>query len=161
MGPKRISRRDVLAATLASPLVFSSGLARQRRSPEPLDGKLVKEFVSAAHVNLDKTKMMLEEQPGLLNAVHDWGAGDFEAAIGGAGHMGNSEIAEYLISKGAKTTVFVHAMLGNLDVVKATLTSFPNLKDSKGPHGIPLKSHAEKGEERARAVLEYLESLAN
>ena len=159
MGLKRISRRDVLAATIASPFVFSSGLAAQRNRPDPLDKELVKEFVIAAHGDLDKVKLMLEEQPGLLNAVNDWGGGDFEAAIGGAGHMGRRDIAEYLIGKGAKTTVFVHAMLGDLDVVKATLTSFPNLKDSKGPHGIPLKRHAEKGEERAKAVLEYLESL--
>jgi len=34
---------------------------------------------------------MLSEHPTLLNAEYDWGAGDFELAIGGAGHMGRHD----------------------------------------------------------------------
>jgi hypothetical protein len=33
--------------------------------------------------------------------------------------MGNWEIAEYLLSKGARPTIFSAAMLGEMDVVKA------------------------------------------
>ena len=159
MNLKQISRRDVLAVGLAAPLVFSSAVAQQRERPEAIAGETVQEFVIAGHVDLDKVKEMLAETPGLLNATWDWGAGDFETALGGAGHMGRADIAEYLIGEGARADVFVHAMLGDLAVVKAMLTRFPNLKDAKGPHGIPLKRHAEKGEERAKAVLQYLESL--
>lgn len=159
MGLKRISRREILAATLASPFAFSSAMAQQRERPPAIAGETVQEFVIAGHRDLEKVKEMLADVPPLLNATWDWGAGDFETALGGAGHMGRRDIAEHLIGEGARADVFVHAMLGDLDVVKAMLTRFPNLKDAKGPHGIPLKRHAEKGEERARAVLEYLESL--
>ena len=127
--------------------------------PDPLKPELVKEFVVAAHGNLDKTKSMLAETPGLLNATWDWGGGDFEKAIGGAGHMGRPDIANFLISQGAHFDIFVAAMLGRLDMVKAALTAYPNLADSKGPHGIPLIAHAQKGGENAAAVLDFLKSL--
>jgi hypothetical protein len=55
--------------------------------------------------------------------------------------------------------MFFAAMLGQLDVVKTILTAFPNLKESKGPHGLQLLHHAKKGGEDAKAVLEYLESI--
>ena len=50
-------------------------------------------------------------------------------------------------------------MLGELDIVKATLIKFPHLKDSKGPHGLKLLYHAEKGGEQAKAVLAYLKEI--
>ncbi|MBS1717622.1 MAG: ankyrin repeat domain-containing protein [Armatimonadetes bacterium] len=124
-----------------------------------LDPKLVKAFVIAAHSNLPAVKEMLEAEPGLLNATVDWGNGDFEQAIEGAGHMGNRDIALYLLSKGARMNLFCAAMLGELDYVKAVLTAHPNLKDSLGPHKIPLLKHCEAGGEHAVAVLEYVKSL--
>lgn len=127
--------------------------------PAPLDKELVRKFVSAAHGDLDLVKELLAETPGLLNAVHDWGGGDFEAAIGGAGHMGRRDIADYLIGKGAKTTLFVHTMFGETDVVKAALTQHPQLAQTRGPHGLTMKFHAKKGGEQAKELLEYLESL--
>src|SRR6266705_556018 len=67
--------------------------------PPALDRDMVKEFVIAGHFDLDKVKQMLAKEPGLLNATWDWGGGDFEMAIGGAGHMGRPDIANYLISQ--------------------------------------------------------------
>ena len=58
------------------------------------------------------TKALLAEQPSLLNATWDWGGGDFETGLGGAGHMGNREIAEFLIGQGARLDIFVATMLG-------------------------------------------------
>src|SRR3954454_2882444 len=113
--------------------------------PPALDRDLVKEFVIAGHGDLEKVKQMLAAQPGLLNCTWDWGGGDFEMAIGGAGHMGRADIATYLISQGSRFDIFVAAMLGRLDIVKNALTAFPNLAQSKGPHGIPLIAHAQKG----------------
>lgn len=133
------------------------GEVQQR--PPALSGDLVKEFVVAAHGDLDKTRTLLEANPQLLNATWDWGGGDFESAIGGAGHMGRKDIAEYLLGQGARMDIFVATMLGKLEVVKATLTAYPNLKNSLGPHKIPLLVHAEKGGDDAKAVLEYLKSL--
>ena len=83
------------------------------------------------------TKALLAEQPSLLNATWDWGGGDFEMGIGGAGHMGNREIAEYLISQGGRFDIFVAAMLGKLEIVRSLLAAWPALLNSKGPHGTP------------------------
>jgi hypothetical protein len=102
---------------------------------------------------------MLDAEPGLLNATWDWGGGDFEMAIGGAGHMGRKDIAEFLISRGCRMDIFVAAMLGKLDVVQALLASYPALAQSKGPHGITLLAHAQRGGEGAVAVVKFLESL--
>ena len=99
-------------------LVFS-----QEKKP-PLGTDLVKEFVIAGHGNLEKTKQMLEVTPSLLNASYDWGNGDFEEAIEGAGHVGHREIALYLISNGARFTIFVAAMLGRLDIVKPAIEAY-------------------------------------
>jgi hypothetical protein len=129
------------------------------KRPDPLAPSLVQEFVRKAHADLAGTKALLAEQPGLLNATWDWGGGDFEMGIGGAGHMGNREIAEYLIGQGARLDVFVAAMLGKLDIVRALLTAWPALLQSKGPHGIPLLRHARAGGDPAKPVVEYLQSL--
>jgi len=136
-------------------------VAQNAAPPKPpaLDRDLVKEYVIAGHSDLDKVKQMLTTEPGLLNASWDWGGGDFEMAIGGAGHMGRPDIANYIISQGGRFDIFVAAMLGKLDIVKNALTAFPNLAQSKGPHGIPLMVHAKKGGENAEAVVAYLESL--
>ena len=103
-----------------------------------------------------KPKRMRES---LLNATWDWGGGDFEMAIGGAGHMGRRDIALFLISQGGRFDLFVAAMLGRLDVVKPMLTAFPHLAESKGPHGIPLMVHAQKGGQEAAEVAAFLEGL--
>jgi hypothetical protein len=127
--------------------------------PDPLKPELVKDFVTAGHFDLEKTKKLLAETPKLLNAAWDWGGGDFEMAIGGAGHMGRKDIALYLIGQGSRFDIFVAAMLGRLDIVKAILSLDPTLADSLGPHGIPLMAHAKKGGDEAADVVKYLSSL--
>lgn len=124
-----------------------------------LDPKLVKAFVTAAHANLDAVKVMLEAEPELLNAAWDWGNGDWETALESAGHMGNQAIASYLISKGARLNLFCAAMLGNLDFVKASFAMHPDVKHSKGPHGLSLMHHAKAGGTGSEAVVKYLESV--
>ena len=126
--------------------------------PDPLKPEVVKDFVIKGHGDLDGVKRMLEEQPGLLNATWDWGAGDFETALGGAGHMGRPDIAEYLIQKGARMDLFVATMLGKLEIVKGMTDAYPELLQSRGPHKLSLIHHAEKGGSRAVEVLEYLKS---
>jgi hypothetical protein len=49
-------------------------------------------------------------------------------------------------------------MLGKLDIVKAMLGAYPGLLHAKGPHGIPLMSHARKGGVEAEPVVAFLES---
>ena len=94
---------------------------------------------------LGKVKEMLSVQPLLLNSSWDWGGGDFETALGAAGHMGLKETASYLLDKGARTDIFVLTMLGKTAIVKSMLNEFPALLNSAGPHGFTLLHHAEKG----------------
>ncbi|MBC7878187.1 MAG: ankyrin repeat domain-containing protein [Anaerolineales bacterium] len=124
-----------------------------------LDAGLVEEFVGNAHGNLARVKELLAQEPALVNATWDWGGGDFETALGAAGHMGNKDIANYLLEHGARIDIFVAAMLGKLEIVKAALSAYPDAIDIPGPHGIPLITHAEAGGEDAKAVLEFLTSL--
>lgn len=49
-------------------------------------------------------------------------------------------------------------MLGGAEIVRAILSVHPEIRDAKGPHGIPLRAHAEAGGKRALAVLELLDS---
>jgi hypothetical protein len=126
----------------------------QDREPA-IDGALVQEFVVAGHGDLNKVKAMLSKTPSLLNACWDWGGGDFETAIGGAGHMGNKDIANYLLSQGARADTFVFAMLDDVSVLSSILASFPSLRESLGPHGISLRAHAERGQ--ATGVLALLD----
>ncbi|HZY79510.1 MAG TPA: hypothetical protein VFE50_08310 [Cyclobacteriaceae bacterium] len=147
---------------LSSLIGISGGYAfaqTKQEKPPPIAGDLVKEFVIAGHGNLQKVKEMLEQQPNLLNASWDWGNGDYETAIEGAGHVGNREVAEYLLGRGARLNMFAAAMLGKIDIVRSTLTVFPDLKTSKGPHGLMLIHHATKGGEQAKEVLEYLKQI--
>lgn len=155
-----MSRRNLIAAAGAAvPLVTLGKSMEVQEPPGQLPADLVKQFVTAAHSKLDVVKTMHEEHPTLLNATWDWKNGDFESAIGGAGHMGRADIAKYLIEKGARYDIFVAAMLGELDLVKATVAAHPHLAKSLGPHGIPLIAHAKAGGEAAAHVLKYLEGL--
>ncbi len=61
---------------------------------KPLDLVLVKEFIIAAHGNLEEVKRLLEIEPALLHSVINWGEGDWESAIGAGVHTGNQEIVE-------------------------------------------------------------------
>ncbi|MGZ8524474.1 MAG: hypothetical protein ACXWV1_08590, partial [Chitinophagaceae bacterium] len=106
----------------------------------------------------EKVKSMFQETPDLLNSVNNLGGWDWEDAIGAAGHVGIPELALYLLEKGARPTICVAAMLGKIDVVKAFISAYPQMKDAVGPHKISLVRHAKAGGENAKEVLEYLQS---
>jgi len=142
-----------------SPAPGNTQQQNQGNKPPALSPELVKDFVIAGHGNLDKVKELLAKEAGLLNACWDWGGGDFETAIEGAGHTGSKDCANYLLSKGARMNIFCAAMLGRLDIVKAFLLDYPELKSSKGPHGLQLMHHATKGGDNAKEVLAYLQSV--
>jgi hypothetical protein len=159
-----ISRKSFLhiASFGTSGILLSSAVSAQQMQkdkPPALKPDLVRDFVIAGHGNLEKVKQMLTDEPALLNACWDWGGGDFETAIEGAGHIGSKDCANYLLSQGARMNIFCATMLGRLDVVKGFLTAYPQLKDSKGPHGLQLLHHAAKGGDDAKEVLEYLQSI--
>ncbi|HSK78938.1 MAG TPA: ankyrin repeat domain-containing protein [Thermoanaerobaculia bacterium] len=114
-----------------------------------MDDELVRAFVGAGHANMEKTRALLGQQPALINATWDWGGGDWETALGGASHMGSREIAEYLLSQGARMDVFCAAMLGKIEIVKGFLADDPKVVYLKGPHGISLLRHAQAGKQDA------------
>lgn len=157
------SRKDFLkkglfftaGVSFAPNLVFS----QNKENPKSIDPKIVNEFVNVAHSDFDKVKTMVTEQPMLLNAAWDWGNGDFETALGAAGHLGIKETANFLISLGARTDIFVLTMLGKTDIVKALLKTYPSLLNSKGPHGFTLLHHAEKGGKDSEKLLKHLQKL--
>lgn len=136
--------------------LFSFG---QPKDPtDPLPPEKVKDFVIAGHGNLDKVKSLLAEMPTLLYSTWDWGNGDFETALEGAGHVGNKEIANYLINLGARANLFVLTMLGKTGIVKNFLETFPQYLKARGPHGLTFLHHARAGGDDSKELLDYLQS---
>lgn len=121
--------------------------------------ELVREMVTVAHYDLKRVKELVEARPSLARAAWDWGFGDWEDALGAASHMGNRTMAEYLISKGARPSIFSAAMLGELETVKGFVAAQPGVQAIRGPHSISLLAHARMGGEAARAVFEFLQTL--
>lgn len=140
-------------------IIASASLFGQNNKPavDPLPADKVRDFVIAGHNNFTKVKDMLAELPALLYATWDWGGGDFETALEGAGHMGNKEIASYLIDHGARTNLFVLTMLGKTQIVKTYLDTYPQYLNARGPHGLTLLHHAQKGGDDAKELLDYLQ----
>lgn len=157
------SRKNFLkkGLLLSAGISLSPNLAfsQAKETPSPIDPKIVNEFVKVAHSDFDKVKEMLKEYPLLLNASWDWGDGDFETAIGAAGHMGQKEMANFLMSLGARADIFVLTMLGKTDIVKGLLKAYPTLLNSQGPHGFTLLHHAQKGGKDAEKLLTHLQKL--
>jgi hypothetical protein len=160
---KTISRNQFLKNSLIGTISLSIpalALAQQSQDkPAPLSSDLVRDFVGASHNNLPKVKELLQTEPHLLHASNDWGWGDFESGIEAAGHVGNKEIATFLLSQGARYNVYLASMLGHLETVKNVLTFNPGLLNSLGPHGFTMLHHANKGGEESKPVADYLLSL--
>jgi ankyrin repeat protein len=102
----------------------------------------IRDFVIAAHGNLEKVKAMLVEHPDLLEAAHPWDENDRETAIMAAAQAGDRAIAEFLLAQGAPLSITTAAMLGRTQQVAAMLEQDPGLIAARGAHGIPLLAHA-------------------
>jgi hypothetical protein len=160
-----LNRGKFITSTIASTAALflpASLLRAQSQEPErPAQIKLeiVKEFVGVSHGKLDRVKEMLENDHLLLHVSYDWGGGDYESGIEAAGHVGNKEVATYLLGKGARYNIYLASMLGHLDIVKQVLSSNPQLLNSKGPHGFTMLHHAFKGGDESKPVVAYLQLL--
>ena len=117
-------------------------IGRQR---DVISAEEISEFVGAAHNSFEKTKKIVEAKPLILNCTSQLARGDFETAIGGASHMGLREIADLLVSKGARMDIFNYTFLGYDDFVRKLITDYPNLLNAPGPHGFTLLHHAKAG----------------
>jgi hypothetical protein len=120
---------------------------------------LAQDFIIYAHSDLEMTKKLLEREPGLIQCSIDWGAGDWETALGGASHMGRHDIVEFLLSRGARIDLFCAAMQGQTEAIRSFLALQPALIDAKGPHGFSLHFHAQVGGEKSKETLDYLQSV--
>lgn len=136
----------------------SPGFKPSWKKPQ-INRTMAQDFVIFAHSDLDKVTMLLDREPGLINASIDWGAGDWETALGGASHMGRKDIVGFLLSRGARIDIFCAAMMGQVEAVKAFLHLQPTLIDAKGPHGFSLHFHAQVGGDEAKSTLDYLQSI--
>jgi hypothetical protein len=121
-----------------------------------IDPSLVRDFVASSHGDIERVRVLLEEEPALINAAWDWGGGDWETGLGAAAHVGRKDIARLLLAHGARMDIFAAAVLGHLEIVQAMLKATPEARDWRGPHGIPLLKHAEVGGADAAAVVELL-----
>ena len=154
------------AACLSGPDVSYGQMNNDPAQPaEALNGfprqnpKLVEETVGASHGKFDRVKELVTAYPELAKCSWDGGFGDWEAPIDAASHVGNRDIALFLLDYGARPTIFTFAMLGHVDVVKAMLTAQPALRKTLGPHGFNLFHHAKVGGDDAAAVREYLTEI--
>jgi ankyrin repeat protein len=106
---------------------------------DALTQEQTREFVAVSHGDFGRVKTLLAEEPRFLNARYEeWNETGLEAAS----HMGNREIAEYLLAQGAPMAICTAAMLGQTDRVGAFLASDPTLANSAGAHGISVLYHA-------------------
>ena len=136
-----------------------------------MDDTMVSTIVGASHGNFDKVKELVGKRPELAGASWDWGFGDWETALGAASHVGRRDIAEYLMSNGARPDIFTYAMLGMLKSVQEIIETVPGIQSHNGPHGITLLQHAknrlmakdisEGDKANVNKVISYLEGLGN
>lgn len=125
------------------------------------DPAVVREAVGVSHRDLKRVQELVERQPALARASTDWGFGDWESCLDAASHVGNKPIAEFLLAKGARPTLFSAAMMGQLDVVKAFIAARPGVQRTLGPHGLTLMWHAKQGGADAAAVVQYLTGVGD
>ncbi len=123
------------------------------------DPKLVEETVGTSHGKFDRVKELVTAYPELAKSSWDWGFGDWEAPIDAASHVGNREIALFLLEHGARPTLFTFVMLGHVEIVKAMLQAQPAMRKTLGPHGLNLMHHAKVGGEAATGVRDYLKEI--
>jgi hypothetical protein len=91
--------------------------------------------------------------------------------LGAASHVGRRDIAEFLMSHGARPDIFTYTMMGMLKSVQEIIEAVPGIQSHAGPHGITLLQHAKKRLEdkniassdaaNVSKVISYLEGLGN
>ena len=150
---RKFLRRVGFAAALA-PLSLKLNAKSDKAVPSPevtrpqpkrlgaLPKDLVREIVSVSHSKINRVEELLDQEPNLVYASWDWGGGDWEMPLGSASHVGRRDIAQILLSYGARKDLFAAAMLGERGVVKAMVNADPKMAEQKGPHGFRVLYHA-------------------
>jgi len=134
--------------------------------------EIIAKVVGKSHSDLEAVQALVGKRPELSRSVWEWRFGDFESAIGAASHIGRRDIVQYLMSKGARPTLFTFAMMGHVNVIKSAIEATPGIQEVTGPHGISLLDHAYAGErmktqmttteiENLEQTIDYLSGLGN
>lgn len=160
-----------LVYSKTSPLINlqeNNDIKKNLRYPS-IDDEIVADVVGSSHFNFEHVQELVNHRPELARANWDWSFGDWESALGAASHVGRRDIAEFLISKGARPNIFTFAMFGNYEIVKSMITAIPSLQNTDGPHGISLIQHAKAGlrskeltedqKTNSNKLIDYLEKI--
>lgn len=153
MKSAKATRRNVLkigsAATMVAvgtSLPFNSLFCQQAivepNRPPATDPVLVGKFVGACHRDVDTVKLILKQEPGVVNASFNRGGGDWESGMEASAHMGRTDIADVLITHKARKCIFWAAMAGEEAIVKAFVLADPETVNTGGAHNISLIAHA-------------------
>lgn len=105
----------------------------------------VREFVMAAHRDLDEVKAVYADNPDLIDEAVEWSPGQTETALQAAAHTGQRSIAEFLLENGAKPNMVAYAMLGDEAQFNAMLADNPDNIHEIGAHNFSLMFHAAFG----------------
>ncbi len=95
-------------------------------SEEKITKNDVKEFVLAAHGDLEAVQRMLALQPGLLLLPNG-----SETALGAACQMKRADIILFLLAQGAPLDIYAACVLGRVEEVAAFLDADPALVNAK------------------------------
>lgn len=106
-------------------------------------------FVGACHGDMATVQGIANEHPEWIDARAVWE----ETPLGAASHVGQKEIARFLLSRGATLDICAAALLGMGDEVTAFLDRDPALANARGAHGIGVLFHAVVGDEPGIAAL--------
>lgn len=147
---------SLLAQTSAAPPAPTAPAKKPAPKPPALGPDIVQSTVGQAHRSLEEVKKLVEATPLLVNACWDWGGGDFETPLEAAAHTGGREIALYLLSKGARPSLYAAGMLGQLDLVTAFFAADPNAHSIPGPHGFTLLHCVRSGRDQSKHVYDWL-----
>ncbi len=105
----------------------------------------VREFVIAAHRDLDAVQALYAEHPELIDEPIEWGPGQTESPLQAAAHTGQRAIAEFLLENGATPNMVAYAMLGDEDKFNELLAQDPDNINEIGAHNFSLMFHAAFG----------------
>jgi ankyrin repeat protein len=97
------------------------------------DQALIDDCVNNAHGNFPRVKEILDAHPELVESAASWG----ETPLQAASQMGQKDMVEYLLQKGARLDFFAACMLGRFDDVVRFLEADPRLAAGSGVHGLP------------------------
>jgi len=113
----------------------ATGSAYVRRdAATDLPQAVINEYVGVSHGNAARVRELLAAYPGLTVTRATWD----EMGVEAAAHVGNREIVELHLERGAPLSLCTAAMMGMVDRVEALLREDPGRVRETGAHNIPL-----------------------